>query len=261
MSRLLLACCLISFATLAAAQQEKAVPEVQNIRPTAPVNAPVAAPVNPYREPPLEPGTVKTFFINYRKDARQLQEIVNTMRSVFNVTHVSADASSAAIIVRADPQQLSFAEKLVHELDVPIDTYRLDYTISEIEVGKKVSTHTYTLMCQDNIKSVLKLGSRVPVPTSPAGGSSTNMTYLDVGFNVDAILESNSVGDLTLTSTIEMSSIADSTIAGQGAPVIRQFRTDTKNSVPVGKPVVISTADDVATHRQFQIQVLATKVK
>src|SRR5215472_5816953 len=188
MNRRLLTCCLISLATLAVAQ-EKAVPEVQNIRPAAPVNASAVAPVNPYREPPLEPGSVKTFFINYRKDPRQLQEMINTMRSVFNVTRVSGDASSSAIIVRGDPAQLSFAEKLVHELDVPVNTYRLDYTISEIEDGKKVSTHTYTLMCQDNIKSVLKLGSRVPVPTSPAGGSSTNMTYLDVGFNVDAILE------------------------------------------------------------------------
>lgn len=148
------------------------------------------------------------------------------------------------------------------------ETYRLDYTITEMEDGKKVNARTYSVMCEDrggSTKGGLKVGSRIPVatgPTSPGGGLSTQFTYLDLGVNIDAYLENTSSGELSLTSSIEMSSVADSTSANQvAAPVIRQLKLYSNNAIGIGKPIVISSADDVASHRQFQIQVVATKVK
>ena len=143
------------------------------------------------------------------------------------------------------------------------DTYRLDYTITELEDGKKLNSRTYTLTCQDDSKGVLKVGSRVPISTGASpGGGSINLTYLDVGMNIDATVRPHPAGQLVLRSMVEMSSIADTTAPNQAAaPVIRQFRSDSENAVPVGRPVVIAVADDVASHRQFQIQVVATRLK
>ena len=56
------------------------------------------------------------------------------------------------------------------------ETYRLDYTITEMEDGKKINTRTYSVMCEDEgsqTRGVLKVGSRIPVSTgapSPGGG-------------------------------------------------------------------------------------------
>lgn len=146
------------------------------------------------------------------------------------------------------------------------ETYRLDYTITEMEDGKKVNSRTYSVMCEDEgsqTRGILKVGSRVPVATGPTapGGAGASFTYLDLGMNIEARL-SNVADGLSLQSDVEMSSVADSTVPNQAsAPVIRQLRVTTNNAIIVGKPVVISTADDVASHRQFQIQVVATKLR
>jgi hypothetical protein len=147
------------------------------------------------------------------------------------------------------------------------ETYRLDYTITEMDDGKKVNARTYSVMCEDEgaqTRGSLKVGSRVPVTTgspSPGGGLAT-FTYLDLGMNIEARITNTADGSLSLQSEVEMSSIAEGTVANQAnAPVIRQLKSSTNNSITVGKPVVISVADDVTSHRQFQIQVVATKFK
>jgi hypothetical protein len=136
-----------------------------------------------------------------------------------------------------------------------------------MEDGKKVNTRTYSVMCEDEgspTRGNLKVGSRVPVATgapSPGGGA-MSFTYLDVGVNIEARLTNLADGTLSLQSEIEMSSVADTTAIGElREPVIRQLKVSANNSITVGKPIVISTADDVASHRQFQVQVLAMKLK
>ena len=165
--------------------------------------------------------------------------------------------------VKVSPSQQ--ASQAVHPLPAR-ETYRLDYTITEMEDGKKLNARTYSVMCEDEgsqTRGVLKVGSRIPVTTgapSP-GGSPANFQYLDVGMNIDARL-SNIADGLSLQSDVEMSSVADSPVPNQAsAPVIRQLRVSSFNAITVGRPVVIATADDVASHRQFQIQVVATKLK
>jgi hypothetical protein len=149
------------------------------------------------------------------------------------------------------------------------ETYRLEYTITEMEDGKKLNARSYSIMCEDHgspTRGVLKVGSRVPVVMAGSvHGDSPNaqFQYVDVGMNFDARLDTTASGDLTLQTDMDMSSIADSDRPTQvnGNPVIRQLRVVSNNAITVGKPVVISTADDVASHRQFQIQVVATRVK
>ena len=153
------------------------------------------------------------------------------------------------------------------------ETYRLEYTITEMEDGKQLNARSYSVMCEDRgspTRGVLKVGSRVPVVSGVAAhGDSPNalqaqFQYLDVGMNIDARLDVTASGDLTLQSDVDMSSVANGDRPTQvdfNPPVIRQLRVSSFNAITVGKPVVISTADDVASHRQFQIQVVATKLK
>jgi hypothetical protein len=147
------------------------------------------------------------------------------------------------------------------------ETYRLEYTITEMEDGKKLNARSYSVMCEDRgspTRGVLKVGSRVPVVTGGAANAvQTQFQYLDVGMNIDARLDVTASGDLTLQSDVDMSSVANADRSAQvdGNPVIRQLHVSSFNAITVGKPVVISTADDVASNRQFQIQVVATKLK
>lgn len=210
--------------------------------------------------------SMRIFVLKSLKSPNEMQEVQNAVRSVTDIGHITTSASQNAIVLRGTPEQLAMAEKIITDLDKPPvqrETYRLDYTITEMEGDRKVNSRTYTLMCEDASKCVLKLGSRVPVNTgSPApGGSSAPFTYLDVGLNINAHVWSRINGELTVASSVEMSSVADATAPGQAAPVIRQLNADDESAVTPGKPIVISTADDVGSHRQFQVQLVATKVK
>jgi len=158
------------------------------------------------------------------------------------------------------------------------DTYKLNYTVTELEDGKKLNTRTYSLMCENEASSQasrwgahLRVGSRVPVATgsfapaaSNGGGPSTVNTqfqYIDIGMNIDANMNTMDDGGLTLASTVEMSSVAESGVAGTSTnPVIRQLRASTNSVLTPDKPIILSTADDVGSKRRFEVQVVATKV-
>jgi hypothetical protein len=152
------------------------------------------------------------------------------------------------------------------------ETYRLEYTITEMEDGKKLNARSYSVVCEDRggtTRGVLKVGSRVPIVTGGTahGDSPTALQaqfqYLDIGMNIIARLDVTASGDVTLDTDMDMSSVAngESPARVDGNPVIRQLHVSSFNAITVGKPVVISTADDVASIRQFQIQVVAKKLK
>ena len=145
------------------------------------------------------------------------------------------------------------------------DSYRLEYTITELEDGKKLNARSFAVLCEDRgnpTRGVLKVGSRIPVMTSGEAGKPAEVQYLDVGMNIDARLDLTASGDLSLQSDFEMSSVAEDSASHSGTlPVIRQFRITSFNAVIPGKPVIIATADDVTTHRQYQIQLTAMKLK
>ncbi|MBV8206898.1 MAG: hypothetical protein JO041_08905 [Acidobacteria bacterium] len=177
---------------------------------------------------------------------------------------VAAAQDAKAQLVR-DTAPSSSAQN-VHQAPAR-DTYRLDYTITELEDGKKLNARAYTVMCEDEggaTRGELKVGSRVPVISSGKGSPVQEFTYLDIGINITAWLTVMSDGGLTLESHVEMSSMADAESVGQGIvppPVIRQLKVSTNGGIAASKPVTIATADDVTSRRQFQIQVTATKLK
>ncbi|HZU23420.1 MAG TPA: tetratricopeptide repeat protein, partial [Terriglobales bacterium] len=51
----------------------------------------------------LEQNVLKTFFFSNLNQATELQEVVNTMRSVLDLTHVTAIASQNAVVIRGTP--------------------------------------------------------------------------------------------------------------------------------------------------------------
>jgi hypothetical protein len=161
------------------------------------------------------------------------------------------------------------------------DTYKLDYTVTELEDGRKLNTRTYSLMCETQPRQLggggtlwggahLRVGSRVPIATvgfAPGDKGAnpilnTQFQYIDVGMNIDANMFNTDDGGLTLASTVEMSSIAEPTSPTNGInnPLIRQLKASTNSLLTPGKPVVLSTADDVGSKRRFEVQVVATKV-
>jgi hypothetical protein len=147
------------------------------------------------------------------------------------------------------------------------NSYRLDFTLTELDGGKKVNSRNYAVICQDldgRTSGMLRVGSRVPVPVnlSPGGATPNQFQYMDVGVNIDATIEQTADG-LTMYATADVSSLAENPNdprTSTSVPVVRQMKFRSYTSFTPGKPLVLSTADDVASNRRFEVTVVATKL-
>jgi hypothetical protein len=135
----------------------------------------------------------------------------------------------------------------------PRHFYRLTYLLKESDEGKVVNQRTFVLASStgDRYSSRMRAGSRFPVRDA----DKTN--YVDVGVNIDNRLEEVPEG-LAMDVTAEISSTGTEPVAGGGAPVIRQLRTNAEAVATPNKPTMLFTIDDPASHHRFELEVTAT---
>lgn len=139
----------------------------------------------------------------------------------------------------------------------PVIPYRLDFTISEIEDGKKINARQYSLNVNTGDHNNLKIGTRVPVQIKEG-----EMQYLDLGTNIQAELRERENG-LALEVRAQMSSFAtpDQANRGNGMPLLREMQINASTIVSPGRPTNVGSVDDPNSNRQFQLEVTATKLK
>jgi hypothetical protein len=87
-----------------------------------------------------------------------------------------------------------------------IQPYRLDFSLNEIQEGKKINTRHYSMSLTGDGPNEIKIGTRVPVPTFESGGNPVQYQYMDLGINIWASLRE--VGDELQTQVRSESSWA-----------------------------------------------------
>jgi hypothetical protein len=134
--------------------------------------------------------------------------------------------------------------------------YRLNFLIRELDEGKLVNQRAYTMSVPSDRKVCrLRSGTRIPVP------SEKSWTYVDVGINLDVQAEEAPEG-LQLEVTAEISSGAtENSTTTNLPPAIRQVRSQGAVVAPVGKPTIVFTADDPASHHRFELEVTPVREK
>jgi len=161
---------------------------------------------------------------------------------------------------------------------------KVQIIFAEFESEKKVKSLPYTLYINapdaPEWKSgggssfvKLRVGSRVPVYT---GGTTGNMTYLDVGTNIDARAAYTGQGRLSLYLKIERSWVeggvsvpvaksdgsAAETFGGHfQEPIIRAFQSEFDLKLREGQPVESTVATDPISGKVLKLDVSFTIVK
>ncbi len=164
--------------------------------------------------------------------------------------------SSGFINVRAQ-ESGSSAKGAEQEPPKPVESYRLDFSVNELEDGKKINARQYSMNLNGNDSNELKIGTRVPVE-----GKVGEFQYLDVGTNISARLQTRN-GQLELFVHAEMSNFAipEQATGHESRPVIRQLKISGSTLVVVGKLMSIGSVDDPNSKRQFQVEVTVTKLR
>jgi type II secretory pathway component GspD/PulD (secretin) len=173
--------------------------------------------------------------------------------------------SQNALTMRGTADELALAQKIISDLDRPKKTYRLTFTTTETDGGKRVGVQHFAMLVAAGQRTVMKQGSKVPIATgsynaSGNTGAQTQFTYIDVGMNFDATLDELANG-ARLRSKVEQLSIAEQTSGvGVADPIIRQSSLEGTSFLNLGKPLVLGSIDIPGSTRHLDIEVVMEQV-
>lgn len=137
----------------------------------------------------------------------------------------------------------------------PVHAYRIDFSIRELEDGKKINTRHYSMDLNSGPWSAIKIGTRVPV--SPTQGS---FQYIDLGTSIDCEVGEQGE-DVTLDIRSDFSNLSGPEEQHSTQPIIRQIKINGRTVTALAKPVIIGAVDDPNSNRQFQLEATVTRLK
>lgn len=206
---------------------------------------------------PLVPTSNQVFYLRNAYRQNDLNDIQTALRNMLSRAKIYGVPSQNAISVGGSAEELAQAEKLISELDLLRKVYRLTYTITEFDGGKRVSSSRFSMLLSSGGKGSVKQGNRVPIVTGSsepgAPPQSSQIQYVDVGLSIEASLDGDS-----LRSKIEQTSVSEEH-SGVGAqdPIVRQSVLDAASHLTVGKASVLGSLDGPEGTRHREIEVAA----
>jgi hypothetical protein len=154
-------------------------------------------------------------------------------------------------------QEQAAAKKSAEQVEKPVNAYRLDFSVNEMEGGKKINTRQYSMNLNANKNNDIRIGTRVPVEMKQG-----EMEYFNIGTSIRGRVEERENG-LLLDVSCGITSLAvqDPPPSRANVPLLRTLEINGTTVTSVGKPTVIGSVDDPDSKRQYQLEVTATKLK
>jgi general secretion pathway protein D len=126
-------------------------------RPVTPNTIFVAAD-NPAKRKDLEQSVIKTFYLANLSQPTELQDVVNAMRQILEISRIQPLPSQGAIVVRGTPDQIALAHKLVGDLDKAKPEVIVDVAVLQINRDKSKTLGinpptSATVALQNNVTS------------------------------------------------------------------------------------------------------------
>jgi general secretion pathway protein D len=104
-------------------------------RPVTPNTIFVAADT-PAKRKEIESNVIKTFYLSNLSQPTELQDVVNTLRTLLEVQRITMIPTQAAIVIRGTPDQLALADKLISDLDKARPEVIIDVAIMQVQREK-----------------------------------------------------------------------------------------------------------------------------
>jgi predicted secreted protein len=212
-----------------------------------------------------EAETYQTLYLTNLSQRNEALDIQTALRNMLPKAKIYLVGSQNAITMRGTAEDFQLAQKMLADLNRAPRTYRVTYTITEIDGGKRLAPQHLALIVVAGGKTVLKQGHKVPILTA-AGASEasipgTQVQYLDVGLSIEASLD-GSLDSLQLRSKVEQSGLAEEK-SGIGAqdPVIQQTVLESLSTLVPGKPQVLGSFDVPGGTRHEEVEVVAELVR
>ena len=205
-------------------------------RPVTP-NTIFVAQDNPAKRKELEQNVIKTFYLSNLSQPTELQDVVNAMRTILEVSRIQQLPSQGAIVVRGTPDQMALAQKLVDDLDKAKPEVLIEVAVMQVSRDK---AHTLginpptsvTVQLQNNINSTT---SSTSTPSTTSSTSSTS------GINLNTLANLNATDfQVTIPPATATALMSDSNTKIIQNPQIRALDGQ-KASLKIGDRVPVAT--------------------
>lgn len=148
------------------------------------------------------------------------------------------------------------------QVAVPENHYHLELVVRELgEDGKAVNSRAYhtDISTKPSSLSQVRTGTRIPVHVSSKEG---DIQYLDVGVNIDCKDVHETAQGLALGISVEVSSLATpGGVAEPTTPIIRQNRWSASTVLPIGKPMIVFSSDNLENKGKMQVEATVTPAR
>jgi general secretion pathway protein D len=137
-------------------------------RPVTP-NTIFVASDNPAKRKEIEQSVIKTFYLANLSQPTELQDVVNALRQILEISRIQPLPSQGALVVRGTPDQIALAEKLVGDLDKARPEVIVDVAIMQVSRDK-----TRNLGISPPTSATVALQNNLNTTTTTNNGTSTN---------------------------------------------------------------------------------------
>jgi general secretion pathway protein D len=126
---------------------------------------------NPAKRKDLEQSVIKTFYLANLSQPTELQDVVNAMRQILEISRIQPLPSQGAIVVRGTPDQIALAQKLVGDLDKAKAEVIVDVAVLQINRDK-----SKTLGINPPTSATVALQNNITNTTTTPGSTTSNLT-------------------------------------------------------------------------------------
>ena len=139
-------------------------------RPVTPNTIFIAAD-NPAKRKDLEQSVIKTFYLANLSQPTELQDVVNAMRQILEISRIQPLPSQSAIVVRGTPDQIALASKLIGDLDKAKAEVIVDVAVLQINRDK-----SKTLGINPPTSATVALQNNITNSTTNTGTTTSSLT-------------------------------------------------------------------------------------
>ncbi len=203
-------------------------------RPVTP-NTIFVAQDNPAKRKELEQNVIKTFYLSNLSQPTELQDVVNAMRTILEVSRIQQLPSQGAIVVRGTPDQVALAQKLVDDLDKAKPEVLIEVAVMQVSRSK-----AHTLGINPPTSVTVQLQNNVNTTGTGTGTTGTTSSST-AGINLNTLANLNATDfQVTIPAATATALMSDSNTKIIQNPQIRALDGQ-KATLKIGDRVPVAT--------------------
>lgn len=202
----------------------------------------------PAKRKDVEQSVIKTFYLSNLSQPTELQDVVNALRQILEISRIQPLPSEGAIVVRGTPDQVALAGKLVGDLDKSKPEVVVDVAVMQINKDRKrtlgispPTSATVSLQPNVNTSTVINNTNNGTNTNNGLTNTTVNGTNGNNSINLNSLANLNATDfQVTITPATITALFSDSNTKLIQNPQIRSVDGQ-KASLKIGDRVPVAT--------------------